>query len=409
MTDRARCQSSPRVEEIGLAVSPDRLFNSLAERPGSFFLDSALPMGGLGDHSFIGFDPFLVFRACARKISITCDGQVETFTGDPLEELRKLFVRHRSAGADGLPFCGGAVGYISYELCAHLDRVPRTSPADLEIPDLEFGFYDGVLAFESVSGRVFLVANPVHRAHATEIMARLTGTLQQAVVRCQSGSPDRLDAAAGSEPRASVSKEDYLSAVRRIRDYIAAGDVYQVNLSQRYEARLPCRPYALYQRLRRRSPAPFAAYLNLGDLQTLSSSPERFLRIQGRRVETRPIKGTRPRGRTREEDSRLRAELAASEKDRAELLMIVDVERNDLGRVCEFGSIRVEDMFHLESHPTVHHLVANVEGQLRPGCDVFDCIRAMFPGGSITARRRSGPCRSLTRWKTGAVTFIRGP
>ena len=158
MTDRARCQSSPKVEEIGLAVSPDRLFNFLAERPGSFFLDSALPMGGLGDYSFIGFDPFLVFRACAQKISITCDGQTETFTGDPLEELRKLFVRHRSAGADGLPFCGGAVGYISYELCAHLERVPRTSPADLEIPDLEFGFYDGVLAFESASCRVFLVA-----------------------------------------------------------------------------------------------------------------------------------------------------------------------------------------------------------------------------------------------------------
>ncbi len=182
----------------------------------------------------------------------------------------------------------------------------------------------------------------------------------------------------------NFTKPEYLAAIARIKDYIRAGDVYQVNLSQRFEAPLPCRPYSLYRRLRKLSPAPFAAYLNCGNLQVAGSSPERFLRIRNGRIETRPIKGTRPRGGPPDEDARLRAELLASEKDRAELLMIVDVERNDLGRICEVGSIRVDEIFRLETHPTVHHLVAAVSGKVRPGSDVIDCIRSMFPGGSIT-------------------------
>ena len=188
----------------------------------------------------------------------------------------------------------------------------------------------------------------------------------------------------GKLPVSNFTKERYFAAVERIRDYIAAGDVYQVNLTQRFDAPLTCHPYELYGRLRRRSPAPFASYLNLGSLQVVGSSPERFLRIRGRRVETRPIKGTRPRGKTGAEDAAYRNELLASEKDRAELLMIVDLERNDLGQVCEFGSVRVDELCRLESHPTVHHLVATVSGLLRPECDAIDCIEAMFPGGSIT-------------------------
>jgi para-aminobenzoate synthetase component 1 len=186
------------------------------------------------------------------------------------------------------------------------------------------------------------------------------------------------------EPRASLSKVDYVRAIARIKSYIAAGDVYQVNLTQRFEAPLRCHPYELYQRLRRRSPAPFASYVNGEAQQLIGSSPERFLRIQKGWAETRPIKGTRPRGANPAEDLRLRDELAASEKDRAELLMIVDLERNDLGRVCEAGSIAVDELFKVETHPTVHHLVANVSGRLRPDRDAIDCLRAMLPGGSIT-------------------------
>jgi len=185
-------------------------------------------------------------------------------------------------------------------------------------------------------------------------------------------------------PRPAMPKAAYLAAVARIKEYIAAGDVYQVNLTQRFDAAPLSHPFSIYERLRRRSPAPFSCYVNLGSHQIVGSSPERFLRIENGRVETRPIKGTRPRGRNPIEDARLRDELLGSEKDRAELLMIVDLERNDLGRVCGFGTVAVDDFCRLESHPTVHHLAATVSGRLRPECDAFDCIRAMFPGGSIT-------------------------
>ena len=190
--------------------------------------------------------------------------------------------------------------------------------------------------------------------------------------------------AGAAEPVSNFTRDEYIGRVRRVREYIAAGDVYQINLTQRFATEFRGDPYSLYRRLRAASPAPFAAYLNGGDFQVLSSSPERFLRLTGREVETRPIKGTRPRGATPEADALRSAELSASEKDRAELLMIVDLARNDLGRVCETGSVRVDELGRLETHPTVHHLVATVRGRLRPECDALDAVRAAFPGGSIT-------------------------
>ena len=186
------------------------------------------------------------------------------------------------------------------------------------------------------------------------------------------------------EPVSNFTAASYTSAIDRIKTYIASGDVYQVNLTQRFSTPLPCAPYDLYLRLRERSPAPFAAYLSFGPVQLISSSPERFLTLRGRHVETRPIKGTRPRSADPITDAALAAELLSSEKDRAELLMIVDLERNDLGRVCDFGTVRVDNLWQLESHPTVHHLVSTVSGQLRAGLDIIDCMRASFPGGSIT-------------------------
>jgi para-aminobenzoate synthetase component I len=183
----------------------------------------------------------------------------------------------------------------------------------------------------------------------------------------------------------NLTREAYLGRVARVKEYIAAGDVYQVNFSQRFEATVADEPYAIYRRLRALSPAPFGAYLDAGKFQILSSSPELFLRLdrQGRAL-TRPIKGTRPRGRNEIEDQHLAAELSGSEKDHAELLMIVDLERNDLGRVCRYGSIRVEERYRLEAHPTVFHLVATISGQLAGDKDVFDCLRSLLPGGSIT-------------------------
>ena len=419
----AAVSSAPAVEEIRLGIPPDELFDALRDRPGAFFLDSAQRAGGLGAWSFIGFDPFLEFRAKGRRLALNHGGETEAREGDPLEELGALLAKARGPAARGIPFAGGAVGCLSYELCAQLDRIRRTKPDDEEIPEAAFGFYDGLLAFDHGAGRAFVVANPAGGRDADSVGQGVERAAREALGRGrrQGGderrlAPSRDQARARPprpEPRCNFTEEEYRAAVRRIKDYIAAGDVYQVNLTKRFEAPLSGHPYDLYRRLRRRSPAPFAGYLNLGSMQVLSSSPERFLRVQGRRAETRPIKGTRPRGKTVEEDDRLRRDLLASEKDRAELLMIVDLERNDLGRVCEFGSVRVEELHRLESHPTVHHLVATASGLLRPGSGVIDCIRAMFPGGSITGAPKIRamqiidevePCRR--HFYTGSIGYL---
>ncbi|HXA15065.1 MAG TPA: aminodeoxychorismate synthase component I [Opitutaceae bacterium] len=372
------------IKETDFDATPGQLFDALHDRHYSFFLDSAQPAGGLGAYSFIGFDPFLIFRARGDDIALDRGGRVEKLRGDPLMELRKLFQRYRSPVSALLPFTGGAVGYFSYELGARFENIPRTSPDDLPMPEVEFGFYDALIAVEQSSGRTFVVANPVHCPDAEARARQLEQTVREALSHCPVVPQFYPTTTVTPEPRANFSKKDYLAAIVRIKDYIAAGDVYQVNLTQRFETPLPCHPGVLYQRLRRRSPAPFATYLNFGPMQVVSSSPERFLRLHDGRVETRPIKGTRARGATPAEDEQRGRELSMSGKDRAELLMIVDLERNDLGRVCDYGSIHVDELYRLEAHPTVFHLVATVSGKLRSGCDVFDCLRAAFPGGSIT-------------------------
>jgi para-aminobenzoate synthetase component I len=368
------------VSETDLGGPPADVFAGLQGRKGCFLLESARPDGGRGSFSFAGFDPFLTFRSRGRTIEVERGGRTENRVGDPLGELGALLRSQRGPSVPGIPFSGGAVGHIGYELCSLLERIPEAGPDDLDVPDLQFGFHDGFLAWDHSTGRTYLVATPAGGRDPGLVLEGLRSALGQA----RPGGACMADGAAASVPVSNFSREEYLRAVERVRGYIATGDVYQVNLSQRFEAPLPCGPFGLYRRLREASPAPFAAYLDQGWAQVVCASPELFLRIRGGLAQTRPIKGTRPRGATPQEDARLAAELLASGKDRAELLMIVDLERNDLGRVCAPGTIRVEDMFRLESHPTVHHLVATVSGTLREECDAVDCIRAMFPGGSIT-------------------------
>ena len=367
--------------ELQRGLIPERLFAGLQGRPGSFFLDTAR---GVGErYSFIGFDPFLTFRETqAEGVSIAERGRPPAILpGDPLERLRECLRRFSAPAHPTIPFAGGAVGYLSYELCSAFEAIPQRCIDDLALPRILLGFHDGVIAHAHASGRTFAVANPVHERSAGEILDALEAAVVEALQRPM---PPEPVPGAVSEPVSNLTKAEYLERVRRVREYIAAGDVYQINLTQRFAAAFDGDPYALYRRLRAGSPAPFAAYLNGGDFQVLSSSPERFLRVSDREVETSPIKGTRRRGASPGEDRRLQEELLASEKDRAELLMIVDLERNDLGRVCEPGTVRVEELNRLETHPTVHHLVATVRGRLRPECDVLDAVRAAFPGGSIT-------------------------
>ncbi len=325
-----------------------------------FVLDSAQSNDGLGEWSFFGADPF------------------QLVSGD-LVEVRKAMQAYPAPTHSEIPFTGGAVGYLSYDYGRRLEVLPSQAIDDRGIPDVHFGLYDGVAALNHQSGRLYLIGHNFHR-DADFVIDRL-----RAIVDAGVSVPEApaLLATRGSWEW-NMTQADFCTAVQRVREYIASGDVYQVNLSQRARCRFEGDPIELYQSLRRGNPAPYGAYLNLGDWQLISTSPEQFLRKRGRHLETRPIKGTRPRGVDAAANCRLEDELRASEKDRAELLMIVDLERNDLGRVAEFGSVQVEGLYQLEHYARVIHQTAQIKAKLASDKDVFDALAALFPGGSIT-------------------------
>jgi len=391
------------VEEISGAVSPESIAHALRGRRGFFYLDSARSEGNARPaFSFIGFEPFLTWEANDGVVTVTKKGATEKYEEDPLSHLRTLLARYRSvAASQGIPFAGGAVGYFGYEFGARLEAGGRIdgrrghkgqpySESSLaekaDLPEAYFGFYDGVIACDLTSGKVYLVANPVADRSEQQILAGLRDAILQAGVGIENSREiPHSGKLSTDEPRSNLTRDEYLQRVVQVKEYIAAGDVYQVNLSQRFAIETEDDPYAIYQRLRSLSPAPFGAFLDVGGHKILSSSPELFLRAaRNGKLVTRPIKGTRRRGKTTVDDQRLAAELLASEKDHAELLMIVDLERNDLGRVCQFGSIQVDERYRIETHPTVFHLVATISGDLAEGKDLFDCLRSMLPGGSIT-------------------------
>jgi para-aminobenzoate synthetase component 1 len=317
---------------------------------------------------------------------------------DPFAVLSSLLNRHRLDRVPDLPpFQGGAAGLFGYDLCHHLERLPRPGIDEFEVPDLAVGLYDWVVAIDHADARAWIIStglpetDPLHRQRRArqrvEMVRRLLARPPRAPVQpvMPAISPTiSYPLSHLSGLASSFTREGFLAAIRRGIEYVHAGDCFQVNLAQRLLFPASTPPWDLYERLRLRNPTPFGGYLDLGDFVVASASPERFVHVQQSTVHTRPIKGTRPRGQTPNEDRRQADELLSSEKDRAENVMIVDLLRNDLGRVCAFGSVKVESVCRLESYRTVHHLVSEVRGQLRPGLNGIDLLRAAFPGGSVT-------------------------
>ncbi|MBI2872952.1 MAG: aminodeoxychorismate synthase component I [Chloroflexi bacterium] len=384
--------AAPVVYELGHWPGLADVFPAFSDVPYPALLGGAAPGATGGRYSYLVADPFLVVRSRGRRVTLEQDGACEEVEGDPWTVLQGLVRRCSLARVPGLPpLQGGAVGYLSYDLGRHIERLPSLARDDTGLPELCMGLYDWVVAHDGDTGQAYLVSTGLPdgspgraEIRAREVLRRLGS----------SRSPDGAgiaDARVGPRPscegprlRSNFTRQEYMAAVRRIKEYLAAGDVYQVNLSQRFEAAFGGDPWPLYLRLRQCNPAPFAAYLGFPEATVLSASPEEFLRLEGRSVETRPIKGTRPRGRTPQEEERLTSELLSSEKERAENVMIVDLLRNDLGRVCCVGSVKVPALFSVEQHPTVWHLVSTVAGTLRYGLDAVDLLRACFPGGSVT-------------------------
>jgi para-aminobenzoate synthetase component I len=364
-------------------ADPAAWCSAFADRPGLALFDSALKDERLGRYSFLGIDPFA--RLEADRAGVRLNGAA--IAGDPFDVVGALCARYRVEPTPGVPpFQTGVAGYFGYGLRHHVERVPTHTHADIAWPDLMLGLYDLVLAVDHVEGRAWLLASgypeTTPQARRERAEARI-GWARERLRQAPQTSP-ALSWAIAAKP--DLRQSEFEHAVRRTIDYIEAGDIYQANITQRFRARLPAGfdRLSLYQALRTRNPATFGAYLDFGATGILSSSPERFLKLADGNVETRPIKGTRPRGRSAAEDQALAAELLASAKDRAENLMIVDLLRNDISRVCKMGSVKVPTLFGLESYATVHHLVSVVAGELAQGCSAVDLLRACFPGGSVT-------------------------
>ncbi|MBU4267224.1 MAG: aminodeoxychorismate synthase component I [Candidatus Altiarchaeota archaeon] len=361
------------MKQIEIGKSPVEFFDSVSDRDYAFFLDSGMSHDRLGRYSFIGYEPFMVFRSKGRAVEVIRDGKTEDIEANPFDVLEGLLKDYRVDETE-LPFTGGAVGFFGYDLKDMLYDLPQLAEDDIRMWDCVLGFYDSVLVFDHLEKKWYLTGcGFTDRDYGGEIE------------RASEFPGDKEENSGGfAGYKSNFKKEEYLRTLKRVKEYIAAGDIYQANISQRLEAEMMIESWELYKRLREINPAPFAAFLNFGDIAVVSASPERFFRVEGRRIETRPIKGTRPRGGDSEEDKGLEKELLASEKDKAEHVMIVDLERNDLGKVCEFGSIKVSEFEVIEGYSTVFQMVSTVEGVLREDVSQVDCLRAMFPGGSIT-------------------------
>ncbi|NMX54699.1 aminodeoxychorismate synthase component I [Pseudomonas sp. WS 5146] len=360
--------STCSVHPLPYRANPADYFAAIRHAPGAVLLDSGRPAAERGRYDLLSAWPRATLTVAPDESG-----------GDFLQRLRTNLTQLGEADLPAgyaLPFAGGLIGYLSYDFGRHLEQMPDWAVDDLHLPDARFGLYAWALISDHQAQTSQLVFHPTL---ADSERLRLVNLFGQPAA--ESSDTFKLNGPMAPE----LTPEAYRQAIARIQDYIQAGDCYQVNFAQRFRAPCSGDPWVAYCALREACPTPFSGFQSLpDDGAVLSLSPERFVQISKRQVETRPIKGTRPRGLTPEEDAANAAELLASPKDRAENLMIVDLLRNDLGRTCRTGSVKVPELFSLESYPNVHHLVSSVTGVLADDKDALDLIAGSFPGGSIT-------------------------
>ncbi|MFQ5806664.1 MAG: anthranilate synthase component I [Phycisphaerae bacterium] len=370
---------------------PMKLFQALyRDEPSAFLYESLEAHGGRGRYSFIGAKPRAVFQCRGHTLELRLDGRTHRTSGPPLQALRRL-IHVQSDAPPVAPFCGGAVGYLSYDTVRWCEAIPDENPDDLGVPDAHFLFPQEVVCFDHFEKvvHVLLYQQSGQQQRLEQIKAALaTGGEGE---RPSPLLPDdavaanpQTDRPLGAPLTSNMTKEQFERRVERAKEYIYAGDIFQVVLSQRFEFPLTMPPLRLYQALRLTNPSPYMYYLKLDDLHIAGSSPEMLVTLIGRKLVTRPLAGTRRRGHTPEEDEALARELQADRKEQAEHVMLVDLGRNDLGRVCEYGSIELSEVLEIERHSKVMHLVSNVEGWLCENQDALDVFRAVFPAGTVT-------------------------
>ena len=375
-------------------LTPVSAFDRLAARSeNAFLLESVVGGEKIARYSFLGTSPIGLVEAKDRRTKVIVRGSQQTFENvDPLEKLEELLAQRRAAHPSALPrFLGGAVGYAGYDIARHYEKLDAPPPDDRQLPDLLFGVYDQMVIFDHVRKLVHVVVY-AHGSSADDaglayeqacerieaIIAKLQVVRPEPMKVMVPGPPDEVDYESNMTPAF------FEQAVDRCKEYIRAGDMFQVVLSQRLTAMTKAPPFDLYRALRVINPSPFMFYLQSPSVALVGASPEILCRLEGRTVSTRPLAGTRPRGRTEAEDRGLEAELLADPKERAEHIMLVDLGRNDLGRVCEPGSVKVDDLMSIERYSHVMHICSNVSGTLAPGKTAFDAIRSVLPVGTVS-------------------------
>jgi len=409
-------------EIIADTDTPVSCLAKLGLGPVAFLLESVEGGERLGRYSFLGSSALCTFRTFGNRVDLVFpDGRrVQERVDDPLARLQQLLAAYRPAPVPGLPrFYGGAVGYVGYDAVRFLERLPGGKPDHLGTPDLAFLITDAVIVFDHVARKIQVVVNtPVNGDPGQaydQAVRRIEATIERLHGDARLAPLSGVDLGAAATPRfvANVTRKEFCQAVERARAYIAAGDIFQVVLSQRLSAPLRRDPFDVYRLLRSVNPSPYMFYLNFGDHQLIGSSPEVMVRLEGTRAELRPIAGTRPRGSDPHEDQRLAAELLADAKERAEHIMLVDLGRNDLGRVCRYGSVTVDELMVVERYSHVMHIVSNISGELAPGLTAFDLLRATFPAGTVTGAPKVRAMEIIDELETtrrgpyaGAVGYI---
>jgi len=378
-------------EVLGDLLTPAAAFLRVAHgRRRVFLLESIEGGERLARYSFLGCDPFLVLRGKGDRIFVEEHGETHECARKPLELLRELSSQFVPVALDGLPpFLGGAVGYFGYDLVRHFEKIPETTPDELGLDDFRLMYFSSILAFDHLRHRIHIVANIFTNRGAQSLEAKYGDAVRRIeAIEKRLTAPVSLDQpapqAAVSDPVSNVTKAEYCAVVEKAKEYIQAGDIFQVVLSHRLRMPVRCDTFDIYRALRFINPSPYMFYLQMDDLDLVGASPEVLVKVRGRRVEYGPIAGTRPRGSSEEEDTRLAEGLLADEKERAEHIMLVDLGRNDLGRVCDYGTVKVTDLMRVERYSHVMHLVSSVEGRLRAGVDCYAALESCLPAGTVS-------------------------
>ncbi len=369
--------SSPKqlITPLPYFANSAELFSVIAEKPWSVFLDSGYPYSNQGRYDIIATDPVCTLLTHGNVTKIIRDGSTITSTANPFDLVKQQLMPDCTEKAFDLPFNGGAIGYFSYDLARRLEKLPTIAEDAEHIAEMAVGIYAWAVIVDHHQHKTHLIGQDIDSQTWQGLVDQFSRVPAQRVAD---------DFKVVGEIVCNMDKSSYTAAYNRIKSYLKEGDCYQVNLSQRFAAACQGNPWTAYQRLRSINSAPFSCYLNLPEVQILSSSPECFLKVTDGIVETKPIKGTRPRKQDTAEDNIQIKELTYSHKDKAENLMIVDLLRNDISKTCKKGSVKVPKLFAVESYATVHHLVSTITGVLADGQHALDLLKSCFPGGSIT-------------------------